>query len=398
MALPSSRRKSGTAVSPDTALRLLRDGAVIDRPKADLLPAMDHLAGLGLVDAERREYVLCANTQDRDFPPRVRDCRGRIILRDGADEAGHDYCCPDCSRPVFPNRYQKRRFSQWHVSVLRTGVGSYLASRLSAAGLNDRPRREGVWEVETAGGRATLCIVDYCGEERVLAREWAAMNPTLYLTVGPQEREWLLTEPWLKHIRLADIVSGEADLALALADAAETGRPASLGAASIPIYTKGARPIRLAPVETVHPDRTFTVAMGPSTVLVNSVTVIHKQASTALIIFGILWRRFLDNLKNGYGEDDFPPMRVDDLADAVAEKNHKEVEDAASIQRTVNRIQANITETVKKHTGAPIGPGDIIQTIRRYDSDGEDYGFRINPVSVMPRLFSAVAPDLSKEK
>ncbi|OHC75213.1 MAG: hypothetical protein A3G18_06665 [Rhodospirillales bacterium RIFCSPLOWO2_12_FULL_58_28] len=274
---------------------------------------------------------------------------------------------------------------------------AFLVSTLSSAGIIHRFPCEGVLEVDVDKGRVTICLVEYCADERILTREWAAMNPTLYVTVGPKERDWLLQENWLKNIRLADIVSGRMELASAITDTATFGRPSSLGAASIPIYTKGARPIHYEAVEPVHADRAFTVAVGPSTVMVNGVTVIHKQASARLVLFKILWGRFLDNLKNGIEPDDFPPMTLEDIAELVQTGGNKEVEDVETIRRNLNRLQTDIEKAVKKYTGAPIGAGDIIQTIPRHVT-GDDYGFRINPVSVMPRLFSAVAPDLSEEK
>jgi hypothetical protein len=398
MVSPSSRRKNGIGVSSGAVLQVLQDGMVIGKPSADVLRAMDVLAGRGIVGVHRHEYVLCANSRDRDFPPAVRDCRGRVFLRDGADEGGYEYRCPDCNRPVFPNRNGKQWFYEYRVTVIREGVVSYLASLLSTLGLNDRLRCEGVWEVDTDEGRVTLCVVEYCAEERVLAREWAAMSPTLYVTVGPKERDWLLGEAWLKHLRLADIVSGEADLVSALTDAAATGRPASFHVASVPIYTKGARPIHFEPVETIHTDRAFAVAVGPSAVVVNGVEVMSRRAGTRMVVFRILWKRFLDNLKNGHEPDDFPPMTIQDIADLVQKETKKEVEDVESVRRAVNRMQADIEKAVKKHTGAPIGSGDIIQTIPSQGTGGEDHGYRINPVSVMPRLFLAVSADLSEEK
>ena len=396
MASPSSRRKNDTGVSPEALLQVLQDGAVFRKPKEDILQAMDFLSANDLADIHRREFVLCANPEDRDFPPRVRDCPGYILLRDGADEAGHEYRCPECNRPVFPEGGRKQRFAKCRVAIRQEGVMLFLSRLLSSANLDHRSQCEGVLEVETDKGRATLCVVNYCTNDQVLAREWAMMNPTLYITVGPKEQDWLLAEAWLKHLPLADIVSEGTDLAAALLDTAATGRPSNISAASIPVYTKGARPIHFEPMETVHADRRFAVSVGPDTVVIDGVTVIHKQSTTSLIIFNILWWRFLDNLKHGHEPDDFPPMTIGDLANEVAEKTKKEVEDIESIRRGVNRLQSNIEDTIKKNTGAPISGGDIIQTIPSQGKDDPDSGYRINPISVMARIFSTVTPDLSE--
>jgi hypothetical protein len=62
----------------------------------------------------------------------------------------------------------------------------------------------------------------------------------------------------------------------------------------------------------------------------------------------------------------------------------------------VNRIQSDIKDTIKKNTGAPISGGDIIQTIASQGKDDPDSGYRINPISVMARIFSTVTQDLSE--
>ncbi|MBO46952.1 MAG: hypothetical protein CMJ96_08680 [Planctomycetes bacterium] len=357
---------------------------------------MDFLSTHELADIHRREFVVCANSEDRDFPPRVRDCPGNILLRDGADEAGHEYRCPECNRPVFPDGGKKKRFVECRVAIRQEGVMQFLSRLLSSAKLGHQNKCEGVLEVDTDKGRTTLCVVDYCVNDQVLAREWAMMNPTLYITVGPKEQDWLLAEAWLKYLPLADVVSEGTDLAVALLNTAATGTPSNISAASIPVYTKGARPIHFEPMETVHADRRFAVSVGPETVVINGMTVIYKQATTRLIIFNILWRRFLDNLQYGHEPDDFPPMTLYDLANEVAEKTKKEVEDIESIRRGVNRIQSDIKDTIKKNTGAPISGGDIIQTIASQGKDDPDSGYRINPISVMARIFSTVTQDLSE--
>ena len=359
---------------------------------------MDFLSAHGLANIHRREFVLCANSKDWDFPPWVRDCPGHILLRDGADEAGHEYRCPECNRPVFPDGGRKQRFAKCRVAIRKEGVMRFLSRLLSSAKLDHRRKCEGVLEVETDKGHTTLCVVDYCTNDQVLAREWAMINPTLYITVGPKEQDWLLAEGWLKHLPLADVVSEGTDLAAAMLDTAATGRPSNIGAASIPVYTKGARPIHFKPIEAVHADRRFAVSVGPDTVVIDEVTVIHKQARARMTVFRILWKKFLDDMKNGYVVNNMPPMTIHEIADEVAEETKKEVEDVETIRRAVNRLQSDIEDSIKRNTGAPIGSGDIIQTIPRQGKDDPDSGYRINPISVMARIFSTVTPDLSEEK
>src|SRR5262249_1903126 len=126
-------RKSGSSVSPDIVGRLLRDGEAFQKPSDEISATANFLETTGLVRNTRREYVVCANPQDADFPPRNRQCTGLIHLDASLDEAGNDLICPECDRPVYPVRYRKQRFHELRVSVLADGVESFVLSLLTRA-------------------------------------------------------------------------------------------------------------------------------------------------------------------------------------------------------------------------------------------------------------------------
>ncbi len=131
MASQSSRRKSGSSVSREQVDRLLRDGSVYREPPPPLLHTAADLEKTRILETRIREYVLCADPQDRDFPPKNRHCPGRVYIDDALDEAGHDFRCPECERPVFPFRYRKRRRRELRVKVDREGVLAFVRSRLA---------------------------------------------------------------------------------------------------------------------------------------------------------------------------------------------------------------------------------------------------------------------------
>jgi hypothetical protein len=136
------------------------------------------LEELGLVRAQVREFVRCADPQDADFPPRNRHCRGQIYLGDGLDEPGHEFRCPECERPVFPERFGKRRHKELRVQVLPNGVKSHVRGELAKLNVNLRDLADGVFRVDLGEMGVVVCLVDYCAESRFLSRDWASTNPT----------------------------------------------------------------------------------------------------------------------------------------------------------------------------------------------------------------------------
>jgi len=75
------------------------------------------------------------------------------------------------------------------------------------------------------------------------------------------------------------------------------------------------------------------------------------------------------------------PMTADTLANAV-EPLIGTVEDADSIARHIPRIRKSVIETLRQHTGNPIGQHDVIETVSRSGADVDAVGYRLNPRSM----------------
>lgn len=163
----------------DDVERLLLDGASIARPGRDLLELAQSLQARGLIRTSIREFVRCANPEDRDFPPRNRHCRGRVYVETELDEPGHDYKCPECERAVFPFRARKRRYQQLQVSVREVGVLAYIGNQLSGA----EDLAKGLFRVEHDGSCVDVCVIEACDDARYLSPYWNAEYPTLYVAI-----------------------------------------------------------------------------------------------------------------------------------------------------------------------------------------------------------------------
>ena len=386
MASKSSRRKSGSSNSLDDCARLLCDGFAVDEPPEALVATGEHLRRLGLVGIQWKEYVRCADPEDSDFPPKNRHCRGRVYLDDALDEAGHDFRCPECERPVFPGQHRKRRHREMHTVVSAHGVLAYVLGRLQESAENVRVIAAGTYRAEMNGRDVTVCVVDYCADEKYLACDWAKMNPTCYVIVNSEHAdERFLNEAWLARISLAQIVCGEVDLKKRLQEVAAAGPPSTVLNASVAVYARGAPPIVEA-IAPTQPMRRFVVECGPKVVRVEGEVVVAPQAGTRFDVFRVLWDQFLEDLKAGKPPAEFRALSVNDLDSRLLKEGTRH-NDAITIRRAVNRLQDNIATAVKKTTGLPIDREDIIQTCRWKGQGDKDYGYRINPFTVAARPY-----------
>ncbi len=388
MASLSSRRKSGSSVSREQVDRLLRDGSVYREPPPALLHTAADLEKTRILETRIREYVLCADPQDRDFPPKNRHCPGRVFVDDGLDEAGHDFRCPECERPVFPFRYRKRRRRELRVKVDREGVLAFVRSRLAELKSSVKEISRGVFRVDIGDLGVTLCIADYCTERPFLTRDWAAAQVTCYLVVNPTDiDERFLDEEWIHRASLADLVCGEVDVKEWIGGAATSGPPPSLRHASIPVYTKGALPILFEPVAPHQVGRLFVVECGPHTARIEGEIVVSPQAGIRFEVFRILWDRFLDDLRSSTPLKDHSPINLAGLMEELHTRTGEYIYDETSVRRALNRLQSDIETTVKKKLGLPIDREDIVQTCRWKGQGEDDHGYRINPFTVAARPF-----------
>jgi hypothetical protein len=364
---------------------LLCDGFAAEQPPEALVAASEHLRTLGLVEIQWKEYVCCADPQDGDFPPKNRHCRGRIYLDEALDEAGHDLRCPECERPVFPYQYRKRRHREMRTAVSAQSVLAYVLGRLQESAENVREIAAGTYRAEMNGTDVTVCVVDYCGDEKYLARNWAKTNPTCYIVVNSKHgEERFLDEAWVARVSLAQIVCGGVGLKKRLQEVAAAGPPQTLRNASVPVYARGVPPI-VEPVAAAQPERLFIVEFDEEVVRVNGETVVNRQAGPRVAVFRILWRRFLEDLLEQIPPERFRAASLKELLNLMEEEEKKRYDDPDTLRRVVNNLQSDIETAVKRKTGLPIGREDIIQTCRITNQAAADGGYRINPFSVALR-------------
>jgi hypothetical protein len=358
----------------DLIQSLLRHGARFLEPQPKIVAAADWLADLGLVELRRALLVQCANPADSDFPPLLRDCDGLIELRENVDEGGGDYHCPTCGRHVYPEAAGKQQLESLCVQVRQKGIEAFLIHRLGelAAG---RSFSGGVLTVSLQNLNGFVCLVGYCTDERWYGRTRAASQACVYVVVGPDKGTQMMAEEAVALVELVDILLGAKDLRSLLVERAAMG-PAAVTNVDVPIYGLGTRPISLAPKTHPEQHRIFNICLSKEGLFVDGLLAIRVQRrATALAIMQVLMRTYAEAAVSGRTVE---PMTADTLADAV-EPFIGAVEDADNIARNIRRIRKSIVDTVRQHSGKPIGEHDIIETVSRSGADEGAEGYRLNP-------------------
>ena len=391
----SSRRKNvSKGLSLEHVGRLLQDGAVFRSPSKGLLAAAEHLRKLGIIDAVTEEFVCCANVEDSDFSSTNRNCPGRIYVTNGAFDSG-ELQCPMCGRHVYPDTYEKRRYTELRADVSPDGVLAYVGTALADVDPGLRQLAPGVFRLDVGDETVTVCIVEYCGDDRYLTRDRATSNPTCFIAVNPRDFEGrFLEEPWVQRLRLADMVCGTVDLAEVIRETATQGPPALVRQVSIPVCGKGPLGVIAEPVEPSSPNRRFAVEVGSNVVRVEGVKVVAEQAGLRFVVFSILWDSFLDDLNNGLAADQFHTKPISQVIDELERRTGKNHPDETTVRRALNRLQKDIEVAIKRKVGLPIDRQDIIQTCRWTSQSDDNFGYRINPFTVVARPFQA---NLSQE-
>lgn len=386
MASRSSPPKSASRVTHEHASALLEDGARIENPGDGLIAAAEALRDAGLIDFHIHEYVNCVEPRDRDFPPRNRHCKGRVLLQDGQDEDGDEIRCPQCERPVRPYALAKLRHSLLQVSVRQPAVLAWIRTQLGTISSDVRDLGDGAFRVDGFGDFGVIvCVIDADGpaDSRFNTQTYAATNPVCYITIHPRPPEGrFLNGDWVCRADLVDLLTGRTDIQKTLTNLASAPPPANLSKADVPVYAKGH--VLIQPEEKPHPERVFSVEIDDKVVRVNGEIVVNPQAGPRLSLFRILWRQFLKDLADGLPPNQFHTLSMTRLLALLKEDGHNYADDT-SLRKLINNLQADIETAVKRKIGIPISREDVVQTCRMTGQADTSGGYRLNPFSVAIR-------------
>jgi hypothetical protein len=310
-------------------------------------------------------------------------------MGDGLHDAGGELRCPECERRVFPDQYLKQRFTELRVHVLREGVLAYLRSILQRLGQTVQEMSLGVFRIEIGGDGVDVCIVEYA-EPKYLARERAIQHPSCFIAVNPQDFDGrFLEEDWVRRTTLAHVICGTVDLGDLVRLAATGGVPTHVRQASIPVYSKGPTSVIVEPLRPSAPERRFVVEVGPKIVRVEGLKVVAEQAGPRFLLFRALWLSFLSDLKDGLPPEEFHAKPLKKLIEELEEMTNRKSNDEMTVRRAINRLQLDIEQSIRKNRGLPVDREDIIQICPQRSQSEKNYGYRINPFTVVARPFQS---------
>jgi len=374
----SRQRNAARAAAERELLRsLLRHGARFPSPDTEVLEAAQKLADLGLVNLQQLRTVRCAHPLDADFPPPNRHCDGLIDLWPDADEGGGHYQCARCERIVYPEADRKAVFDSLLVRHRQAGIEAFLVDRCGELAL-DLAFADGVLPLSVQGINAAVCLVDYCSDGRWLGRGSGANQRCVCVTVGPDVMPRMLREEAVVHIELVDVLLGVHDLPSIIVERA-TKPPAVLANVDPLVYSLGARPVAPQLCERAEARRVFHLCLSAKGLLIDGLLAVRVQRRASAMAI-------MHQFMNGYAEAvasgrTVEPMTAKDLADAI-DPDAEKFDEIDSIARQIRRIRNSIIETVRQHTGEPIGEHDVIETVSRSGADEDAEGYRLNPRSV----------------
>lgn len=345
-------------------------------PTQEIIETATWLAYLGIIEVRKSLVVRCADPLDKDFPPPIRDCDGHIILRSNVDEGGGDYRCPSCERLVFPTVDEKRRYEAITVVLQRSGIEQYLIDALGEPA-KGRSFRDGVITLPTDGLNAFVCVVEFCTDRQYLRRGTAIAQPCVYVTVEPDTPARLLKDSAIHHVEFVDILTGEVSLSSRLTEVV-TSPSSALVNVDVPILAIGAVSVG-TPASPDPPQRQFAIRWDADGFSVDGLLVVTASRTPAWRTLQSLVRRFAQDVATGV---DVQAMLADQLADEL-DRNAADASSADNVRRTIDRIRADITATVRRETGRPIGDNDIIETVSRTGTLKGSRGYRLNPRTVV---------------
>lgn len=352
--------------------------------------AAEGLCARRIITTDLREFVRCANPEDGDYPPKNRYCNGLVYLDPRLIESGGELRCPDCERPMYPDHYHKRRFTELVTRVDREGIMAFLINGLEEGGIVAKPIVEGVLRLDVGPEGVTLCVAEFCQDQNYLSRERAIQHTTCFVAIDSRDfDERFLREEWIVRVALEDLISSRVDLNQLIRDMAAHGRPRAVANASVPVCERGPSPVIIEAASRQPSERRFVVEVGDGIVRIEGVKVVAQQAGPRFILFRTLWQWFLDDFRNELAPSAYRFWPLEKLIEELELQTGKRCNDAMSVRRVVNNLQSDIQETLRQKRGLAIDRDDIVES-RPWSGQGDkNFGYRINPFTVAVRPFQS---------
>jgi hypothetical protein len=343
-----------------------------------VLQASAKLQALGLIQLRHGRAVVCANPNDRDFPPRDPDCRGIIELDTDADEGGGDYACPVCDRLVYPHLKRKEQCELLTVTLDQQGIERFVLQQVGAVD-PELVFERGVLLVPGRPQNRFICMVDFCSDPAFLDRGWIEPQLCVYIVVDPRVRLRLDAAHHARLVEFADLLHGTVTLRELLSETLRVDPYGSWLAPALPL--RRAEFPRHPLDERMKNDasRKFAVGLHDSGVVVEGIVIKCDPSALPYLSFSELIQQAASHVGSGR---EITPLTARKIAERIKEKLPAATVDPDTVQKALKRVDQSIVEVLRQ-AGFSVAKGDVIENVARAGKYRGTHGFRLNSDRVL---------------
>jgi len=369
MVLQSCQKQISDLFSSDSSLV---------NPNQNYITAAKYLSDLELIKMQERFYIICSYRQDRLDWPNVVDqyCDNEIFIDEDFDEVCDNIICENCHRDILPNTYKKQRFHRLSVYLNPEKIMNWFEGQLSNANFLWQKIEEGVYHVGGQGEIVSLIILDFCTNPTFLTIDRLRVNPTVLVIIRKNLPDIPLNLP---IVEMVDLLCQRKTFIEVFQEAVKKGVPELIPNISMQILHTTYVPLKQ--IEPTKKKDLLELQLIEGKLYVSNIEIINEKAVACMRVFRVLFEQLLDDCKKGLSP---ALLSIHELTkrlnlDTEADPEHH-------IRKPLNTIQRTIKTTLAKKLGLNIGRNDVIQTVGWPGSSRKDYGYRINPFTVVIKV------------
>lgn len=357
---------------------LFNSGSYWVNPNQNYIKAAKYLSNLELIKMQDRSYIICSYRQDKLDWPNVVDpyCDNEIFIDEDFNEACDNIICENCNRDIFPNTYKKQRFHRLSVYLNPEKIMCWFESQLSNTNFMWQRVENGVYYIGRQGEFVNLIILDFCTNPTFLTIDRLRVNPTVLVILRKNLPDIPLDLP---IVEMVDLLCQRKTFIEVFQEVVKRGVPELISNTSMQILHTAYAPLKR--IEPAKKKDFLELQLIESKLYVSNIEIINEKAVACMRVFRVLFEQLLDDCKKGLSP---ALLSIHELTkrlnlDTEADPEHH-------IRKPLNTIQRTIKTTLAKRLGLNIGRNDVIQTVGWPGSSRKDYGYRINPFTVVIKV------------
>lgn len=348
-------------------------------PSRDHLNAAKYLSDLELITTQERYYIICSYKEDSLDWPYIIDpnCDNEIFIDRDFDEACDDLICESCGRYIFPNTYQKQRFHLLSVYLNSKKIIAWFERQLSNLSLIWQKTGNGVYYIGSCGSIVSLIVLDFCTNAEFLTIDRLKVHPTVLITLKENIPDLPLA---LSVVPIADLLCQKKTLTQVFTEAVVQGIPKLIANSSSQILPNLCVPLRRS--KPLVSEKTLELQVKDGVVYINNAEIISKKAPSCFNIFQLLLTQYLKDFALGLSPEKHTLLSINKL-EKLLNLNLEITDLEQQIRKPLNKMQRTIKEKLASKLGLNIERNDVIQTLGWPGSMGKEYGYRLNPFTLV---------------